>query len=130
MCRREYKFQVQSFWLWKLWLANLFDAPIEVRLRFLERCSALRVHASGMPQMPYSCYHTALALIDVDAQHEEVKQPCVDTLSGYAESAPMNYKGMELHLRAELEQDIIKRLEYYNQAIEHAEAAHHLHLSG
>ena len=124
----KYKFQAHCYWLWKLWLANLFDAPIEVRLDFMERCAALQFHSSGFPQMPYSCYQIALVLIDANARHE-LLEGCVNTLRGYSNSAPMNYMGMELHLRAEMETEVMKKLELYNDAIEHAEAARHLHLS-
>ena len=88
----------------------------------------MRPNASGLPYFPYSCYHTALALIDMGATSDEV-QIYLKSVSGYSISAPMNYQGMELHLRAELETDMIKKLELYNEAIDHAEAAHHWHLS-
>ena len=124
----EYKLQIHCYWLWKLWLANLFDAPVHVKKAFVERCTAMRPNASGLPYFPYSCYHTALALIDMGVASDEA-QTYLNSVSGYSISAPMNYKGMELHLRAELETDVIKKMELYNEAIDHAEAAHHWHLS-
>src|SRR5947207_1138716 len=128
IAEEKYKFQAHCYWLWKLWLANIFDAPIEVRLDYMERCYALQFHSSGFPQMPYSCYHIALVLIDANSRHE-LLESCVSTLRGYSNSAPMNYMGMELHLQAEMETDVMKTLALYNMAIEHAEAAQHLHLS-
>ena len=124
----EYKLQIHGYWLWKLWLANLFDAPVYVKKTLVERCTAMRPNASGLPYFPFSCYHTALALIDMGANMNEV-QKCLQSISGYADGAPMNYHGMESHLRAELETDTFKKLEFYNEAIDHAEQSHHWHIS-
>lgn len=124
----EYKLQIHGYWLWKLWLANLFDAPADVRRSFVQRCIAMRPHASGLPYCPYSCYHTALALIDMGEDMDQV-QICLNSVSGYADTAPMNYRAMELHLRAELEPDIIKKLTLFDEAIENAAKLHHWHLS-
>jgi signal transduction histidine kinase/ActR/RegA family two-component response regulator len=124
----EYKLQIHCYWLWKLWLANLFGAPKHVKLELVDRCTAMRPNASGLPYLPFSCYHTALALIDTGVKADEV-QKCLACLSGYADTAPMNYRGMELHVRAELETDPMKRLELFNEGIDHAEEANHRHLS-
>ena len=36
----EYKLQIHCYWLWKLWLANLFDAPAPVKKLFVKRCTS------------------------------------------------------------------------------------------
>ena len=124
----EYKLQIHSYWLWKLWLANLFGAPKHVKLEFVDRLVVMRPNASGLPYLPYSCYHTALALIDTGGNTEEIRR-CLAYISGYADTAEMNYRGLELHIQAELETDIIRKLELFNEAIDHAEASNHKHIS-
>ena len=124
----EYKLQIHCYWLWKLWLANLFAAPVHVKNTLVERCTAMRPNASGLPYFAFSCYHTALALIDMGDNTDKV-QTCLKSLSGYADGAPMNYYGMVLHLQAELEPDTMKKFELYNEAIDHAENSHHWHIS-
>ena len=123
----EYKLQIHCYWLWKLWLGNYFDAPTAIKMSFVERCIAMRPNASGLPYFPYSCYHSALALIDMGIGNEEV-QVCFDRVAAYAHTAPMNYRGMELHLLAEMETDVLRKLELYNEAIDEAERTHHLHI--
>src|SRR5579862_5814089 len=50
--------------IYKLWLATIFHAPTPVRLKLAENCSATRDSLTGFTIYPYSCYLTALALID------------------------------------------------------------------
>src|SRR6202022_1272181 len=123
----EYKLQIHCYWLWKVWLANLFNSPLDVRRELVERCSAMRPNASGLPFMPYSLYHRALAWVDMGRPDEAIV--CLQGLSGYAAVAPMNFKGMELHIQAEIETDIRRKMDLYDEAIDHAETSHHLHLS-
>jgi len=123
----EYKLQIHCYWLWKLWSANYFDAPTEVKMSLVERCIAMRPNASGLPFYPYSCYHSALALIDMGIGAEEIRT-CLDRVAAYAHSAPMNYRDIELHLLAEVETDVIRKLELYNDAIDEAERNHHWHV--
>jgi signal transduction histidine kinase/CheY-like chemotaxis protein len=124
----EYKLQIHSYWLWKLWLANLYNAPPGIRLEIVKRCSSMRPNASGLPYMPYSCYHTILALIDLNQQSDDI-QTCLAILAGYAAVAPMNYLSMETHIRAELETDLTTKIRLFDDAIEMAETAHHWQIS-
>lgn len=123
----EYKLQIHCYWLWKLWLANYFGAPTQIKMALVERCIAMRPNASGLPYLPYSCYHSALALIDMGIGADEIRT-CLDRVAAYAHTAPMNYRALELHLRAEIDTDVLRKLELYNQAIDEAEKHHHWHI--